>query len=73
MRHGFVTRNCARCSKKDNLPEAVFRQLGLWVACPECKERMAADILPDKNYGFVCESCGIAIQLFALLPRWEDL
>lgn len=73
MSGGFVTRNCPRCNTSSSLPEQVFRGLSLWVACPACKGRMLPEILPDKNYGYVCAECEIGIPLFELLPRWEDL
>ncbi len=73
MGGGFVTRNCPRCNNFTTLPEDIFRQLAIWVACPECKSRMTPDILPDNNYGYTCRQCDIGIPLFALLPRWEDL
>jgi len=73
MTGGFVTRNCPGCGKFDTLPEQTFNQLRLWVACPGCKRRMTAAILPDKNYGYVCNPCDIGVPLFALLPRYVDL
>jgi hypothetical protein len=73
MKGGFVTRNCPRCNTPKTLPETAFMKLALWVACPECKARMRAKVLPDKNYGYFCEKCDIAIQLSELLPRYEDL
>jgi hypothetical protein len=73
MQGGFVSRNCPKCNIPGSLPEAAFRGLALWVACPGCKNRMAATILPDKNYGYACARCDLGIPLFALLPKWEDL
>ena len=74
MKGGFVTRNCSRCAQRDTLPERVFlEKLDLWVACPECKARMDAEVLPDKNYGYACFLCDVSIALFELLPRYEDL
>ncbi len=73
MSGGFVTQNCPRCNDPKTLPFDTFRQLGIWVACPECKSRMTPEILPDKNYGYICQQCDIGIPLFELLPRWEDL
>jgi len=73
MEGGFVTRNCPKCGNKETLPEQAFKnELDLWVACPDCKRRMESTILGN-NYGFVCESCQVSIQLSDLLPRWEDL
>ena len=73
MEGGFVTRNCSKCGNKDTLPVQVFmNELDLCVACPDCKRRMESTLL-NKNYGFVCESCQVSIQLSDLLPRWEDL
>jgi len=34
---------------------------------------MAARVLPDHNYGYVCDTCELCIQLFALLPHYSDL
>ena len=74
MEGGFVTRNCSRCGQYTTLPERVFKnEIDLWVACPKCKGRMKPEVLPDKNYGFVCTPCDICIKLSDLLPRWEDL
>lgn len=73
MTGGFVTRNCPRCNHSDTLPQSVFRALRVWVACPECKRRMSPEVLPDKNYGFICTTCSVAFPLFALLPRYQDL
>ena len=73
MNGGFVTQNCPRCNNSTTLPKHRFKQLAVWVACPECKSRMTPEILPDKNYGYTCRQCDIGIPLFALLPRWEDL
>jgi ssDNA-binding Zn-finger/Zn-ribbon topoisomerase 1 len=73
MKGGFVTRNCPTCNKSDTLPELTFKRLGLWVACPRCKARMKAEVFPNKNYGYMCVTCGIGIPLFELLPKYEDL
>ena len=74
MDGGFVTRNCSRCGESTTLPETVFKdELDLWVACPECGERMKPDVLPDKNYGYVCVSCDVGVKLADLLPRWKDM
>jgi DNA-directed RNA polymerase subunit RPC12/RpoP len=73
MSGGFVTRNCPACNKSNTLSEADFKKLGLWIACPQCKRRMAAEILPDKNYGYVCSHCDLGIPLFALLPKYDDI
>lgn len=70
---GWVTRNCPKCGQKDLLPEADFRSLGLWVACPECKHPMIAGKLAHSNYGYICEGCDLGIKLADLLPRWIDL
>ncbi len=34
---------------------------------------MVAEVLPDKNYGYVCRACDIGIPLFELVPRYQDL
>ncbi len=73
MNGGFVTRNCPKCNKPTTLPSSVFEGLDLWVACPQCKDRMESSTLPDKNYGYVCQACVVGIPLHAILPRWEDL
>jgi ssDNA-binding Zn-finger/Zn-ribbon topoisomerase 1 len=73
MSGGFVTRNCPKCGRSSTLPESVFRRLGLWVACPSCKSRMEAIVLPDRNYGYACSACDVGIPLFELLPRYADL
>ncbi len=73
MEGGFVTRNCPQCGSRTTLThDAFFNEIDLWVACPDCKQPMKRDMI-DKNYGFVCEPCDVAILLAALLPRWEDL
>jgi endogenous inhibitor of DNA gyrase (YacG/DUF329 family) len=73
MEGGFVTRNCPACGKSQTLPESVYlNELKLWVACPECKQRMKQSMM-FKNYAFVCEPCEIFIKLAELLPRWSDL
>jgi hypothetical protein len=73
MQGGFVTRNCPRCNKPESLPEATFRALCIWVACPDCKTRMTPEVLPDLNYGYVCTPCAVGLPLFELIPRWEDV
>ena len=73
MEGGFVTRNCPRCGTMDLLPETDFQRLGLWVACPECKQPMSAGRLPFSNYGYYCKACDLSIKLASLLPRWTDL
>jgi hypothetical protein len=58
---------------KEPLPEPVFlNDLDLWVACPECKNRMVPTMIKP-NYVYCCNDCDIYIKLAALLPRWEDL
>jgi endogenous inhibitor of DNA gyrase (YacG/DUF329 family) len=74
MKGGFVTRNCPLCGNYETLPGKVFKyELDLWVACPECRRRMEPTVLPDQNYGFVCEDCDVAIELYSLLPRFDEL
>jgi len=74
MKGGYVTRNCPDCNSPETLPKTIFlEELDLYVACPECKLRMDAEVLPDKNYGYICDDCEISIALFELLPRYEDL
>ena len=73
MNGGFVTRNCPKCNRKETLPESVFKELKVWVACPKCKKRMEPEHLPDSNYGYICTLCDIGIPLYHLVPRWEDL
>ena len=72
MEGGFVTRNCPECGKGEYLSEADFHELGLWVACPECRQPMTAGMVA-KNYGYICEPCQNFIKLAALLPRYSDL
>jgi endogenous inhibitor of DNA gyrase (YacG/DUF329 family) len=74
MQGGYVSRNCPECGSPTTLPEDVFlEKLDLYVACPTCKARMAAEILFNKNYGYTCQVCKIYIDLASLLPRWTDL
>lgn len=73
MKGGFITRNCPKCGNVDSLPRRTFKQLGLWIACPKCKARMNPEVLPDKNYGYVCKPCDVAVPLFELLPRYEEI
>jgi len=74
MKGGYVTRNCPNCNRPETLPKRIFlEELELYVACPECKQRMEAEVLLDKNYGYVCFDCDVSIALFELLPRYEDL
>ena len=71
---GFVTQNCSKCGKSTTLPEHFFKnEIDLWVACPECRRRMEPQVLDDKNYGYVCDSCEISIRLSELLPHWNDI
>lgn len=72
MKGGFVTRNCPSCGEFTTLPERVFFDLDLWVACPECKKKMQPQMI-DLNYAFVCSTCDLYLKLAALLPRWQDL
>lgn len=73
MEGGFVTRNCPSCGGPELLSEADFLSLGLWVACPGCRQPMTPGRVPHSNYGYVCEPCANYIKLAALLPRWTDL
>lgn len=73
MDGGFVTRNCPKCGQRELLPEADFRALDLWVACPGCKQPMVPGRLPYSNYGYLCEGCNLGVKLADLLPRWTDL
>ncbi len=73
MKGGFVTRNCPDCNSPSTLPNHVFEELDLYIACPECRIKMESKILDDKNYGYVCEDCKISIALYDILPRYEDL
>jgi len=75
MPGGFVKHSCPQCGEPVNLLEEEFHRLDLWIACPECKQRMDKDWVGKgrNNYGFVCRSCDIEIALASLLPRWEDL
>ena len=72
MDGGFVTQNCAKCGNSDSLKSEEFEALHLWVACPECRSRMAARMV-ELNYGYVCDECELSILLADLLPRWSDL
>lgn len=73
MEGGFVTRNCPACGNSQTLPESVFlNELNLWVACPECKQRMRRGMM-FKNYAFICEKCQVFIKLAEFLPRWSDV
>lgn len=69
---GFVTRNCSECGQFDTLPEAVFKRLSLWVACPLCQAPMKSGLL-FSNYGYQCKNCDIGVRLADLLPRWSDI
>ena len=76
MDGGFVTRNCPECGQKTTLPEhAFFNDLDIWVACPECKQRMKPAWVDNNrnNYGYHCETDDLGIRLADLLPSWEDL
>src|SRR5437868_734518 len=57
MEGGFVTRNCPDCGAYETLPEADFRRLGIWVACPDCREPMTVGRVPNSNYGYICDRC----------------
>src|SRR5688572_7180887 len=73
MDGGFVTRNCSKCGAHTTLPNrAFFNDLDLWVACPQCRSRMSPDMV-EKNYGYVCHGCDLAILVASILPFWEDL
>ncbi len=73
MEGGFVTRNCPVCGRSQTVPEEVFlKDLDLWVACPECKQRMLRRVIL-KNYALVCERCDVFVKLAELLPHWSDL
>ena len=72
MDGGFVTRNCKECGRFETLSEQHFKQLNIWVACPDCGRRMVAAVLPDRNYGYICQHCDLGIPLYKLLPRYTD-
>jgi hypothetical protein len=67
MEGGFVTRNCSICGKKETLPQEVFKSLELWVACPNCKKAMSAEMI-EGNYCYLCKSCDTFIKFSDLLP-----
>lgn len=73
MKGGLVTQNCVSCNFPYSLKSMEFKQLNLWIACPQCKSRMTPQTLPDKNYGYACAKCEVGIPLYALLPRYDDL
>lgn len=72
MKGGFVSANCPECGGKDTFSESEFVNLGLWVSCPFCAERMVPQMVA-KNYAFVCNSCSRYTKLAAMLPSWEEL
>lgn len=73
MEGGFVTRNCPACGNPETLPQRTFlHEIDLWVACPQCKGRMAPGIV-DRNYAFACDKCQVSIDLSDLLPRWSEI
>ena len=47
MEGGFVTRNCPECGAYETLPETDFRQLGIWVACPDCRKPVTVGRVPN--------------------------
>ena len=73
MQGGFVTANCSECGEKTNLSFYEFRELQLWVSCPQCRKRMSQYITKEENYGYQCSSCAIYIWLADLLPYWHEL
>ncbi|MCI0531529.1 MAG: hypothetical protein L0Y74_06240 [candidate division Zixibacteria bacterium] len=83
MDGGFVTANCSKCGnkcgKKSTLTFGEFKSLGIWVACPECKQKMVPAKVPgnntksEDNYGFKCTTCEGYIWLADLLPHYSDI
>jgi Bacterial RNA polymerase, alpha chain C terminal domain len=83
MKGGFVTANCSVCWRKDVLKWQEFRNLPLWVSCPNagCRRRMHPHQLSRIsgnaqlacNYGYACSECRLYILLADILPPWEDL
>ena len=67
MESGFVTPNCVECGKPASLSEQEFRNLDLWVACPECRGRMEPG-LAEGVYGYVCKPCEVRVELASVLP-----
>jgi hypothetical protein len=72
MGGGFVTQNCIKCNSKYTLSFEEFKNLEIFVSCPECKEYMSSDIV-NKNYSFVCKKCDLSIPLASILPKWDGL
>ncbi len=73
MEGGFVTANCTKCGKQDAVSLSEFENLGVWVSCPECNQRMAPQKVVYSSYGFACEKCDLYIRLGDLLPKWDDI
>ena len=72
MPGGFVTANCSECGERRRLNDHEFRDLGLWVACPQCKKRMHPVVI-DNNYAYSCHDCEWEVRLSDLLPPWSSL
>ena len=70
---GFVARNCPICKTSTTLPFETFEGLDLWIACPQCRKKMMPAMLPEGNYGYVCQECEIGIRLSELVPMWDDV
>lgn len=71
---GFVKQKCTKCEKKPTtISEQEFRDLHLWVACPECKQQMKPKKIVHDNYGYECQKCQFYIKLASLLPFPTDI
>ena len=72
MGGGFVTANCSVCGAKDDVTDAGFDSLELWVSCPKCRKKMSASKFHN-NYGYSCDDCELFVRLADLLPHWSDV
>lgn len=72
---GYVKQNCPKCgygTRRLREYDFLYR-LDCVVTCPYCRHAMYREVLPDKNYGFVCHDCNVGLWLAAIVPHWSDV
>jgi RNase P subunit RPR2 len=65
---GFVTQNCLECGRPHRLPLNDLPAL----LCDTCHHPLVPCVKEDKNYWYVCLSCGSEFRLPDLVPDWRE-
>jgi hypothetical protein len=70
MSGGRISKNCAKCNKRNNFSGKDWLDLQICVMCPDCGSQAKPEML-GINYGYLCQ-CGWACELAALVAHYSD-